>query len=158
MAAIIPDSVKRLIETWRLGFIATADADGTPNLSPKGTFAVLDEGRIGFAEMRSPRTAANIAVRPDVEVNFVDILTRKGARLRGKAKMVPLADAQFAELLPHFAPHWPDLVDAFNGIVVIDIESCRPLASPAYEFGAQESELVALWQQKIATVAAGGTP
>jgi len=93
MAAIIPDSVKRLIETWRLGFIATADADGTPNLSPKGTFAVLDEGRIGFAEMRSPRTAANIAVRPDVEVNFVDILTRKGARLRGKAKMVPLADA-----------------------------------------------------------------
>ena len=39
---MIPKSAQTLIETWRTGFIATADAEGRPNVSPKGTFIVVD--------------------------------------------------------------------------------------------------------------------
>jgi predicted pyridoxine 5'-phosphate oxidase superfamily flavin-nucleotide-binding protein len=50
-----PD-MKRIIEQQRLGFVATAAPDGTPNLSPKGTFVVLDDATIAFGEIRSPGT------------------------------------------------------------------------------------------------------
>ena len=44
---LTPD-MKRIIEEQRLGFVATASLDGTPNVSPKGTFAVLDDQTIAF--------------------------------------------------------------------------------------------------------------
>ena len=37
---ILTDDMKRLIDEQRLGFFATVCADGSPNLSPKGTIAV----------------------------------------------------------------------------------------------------------------------
>lgn len=145
----IPDSAKTLIETWRLGFVATADAEGRPNVSPKGTFAVIDGQTLGFAEMRSPQTVANIEARPDVEVNFVDILTRKGVRLRGTAKVVKRGTDAFATHLPIFVKEWADLKEMFNAIVVITVSECRPLASPAYEAGADEAALRETWLAKI---------
>ena len=68
---LTPD-MKRIIEEQRLGFVATAAADGTPNVSPKGTFVVLDDETIGFGEIRSPGTIRNLRANPRVEVNFVD--------------------------------------------------------------------------------------
>jgi hypothetical protein len=46
--------MKRLIEEQRLGFVATAAPDGTPNVSPKGTFVALDDRNIAFGKIRSP--------------------------------------------------------------------------------------------------------
>jgi hypothetical protein len=50
---LTPD-MRRVIEEQRLGFVATAAPDGTPNVSPKGTFVVLDDRTIAFGEIRSP--------------------------------------------------------------------------------------------------------
>ena len=146
---MISDYAKDLIETWRLGYVASADGDGRVNLSPKGTFVVLDESRIAFAEMRSPNTMANIAVRPEVEVNFVDILSRKGARFRGDAVAHERGSAAFDELLPEFTPFWADLADRFNAIVEITLSEVKPLSSPAYDAGAEEQDLRELWKGKI---------
>jgi hypothetical protein len=44
---LTPD-MKRIIEEQRLGFVATAAPDGTPNVSPKGTFVVVDDETIAF--------------------------------------------------------------------------------------------------------------
>ena len=44
----LPASAIKTIETWRLGFIATVASDGTPNVSPKATFVVLNEDTIAF--------------------------------------------------------------------------------------------------------------
>jgi predicted pyridoxine 5'-phosphate oxidase superfamily flavin-nucleotide-binding protein len=49
---LTPD-MKRIVEEQRLGFVATAAADGTPNVTPKGTFVVLDDVTIAFGEIRS---------------------------------------------------------------------------------------------------------
>ncbi|MEX0285734.1 MAG: pyridoxamine 5'-phosphate oxidase family protein [Paracoccaceae bacterium] len=146
---MINATAKTLIETWRLGFVASADATGRVNLSPKGTFVVIDERTLGFAEMRSPQTVANIRDRAEVEVNFVDILTRKGARLRGAARIAEPGSDEFTALLPRFTQHWPDLQPMMNALVLIDVTDCKPLASPAYEAGASEDDLRATWLNKI---------
>jgi Pyridoxamine 5'-phosphate oxidase len=48
--------MKRIIEEQRLGFVATAAPDGTPNVSPKGTFIVLDDETIAFGNGSSKGT------------------------------------------------------------------------------------------------------
>ena len=63
--------MKRVVREQRLGFVATVNADGTPNVSPKATFIVLDDATIGFGDIRSPGTPRNSKSNPAVEVNFV---------------------------------------------------------------------------------------
>ena len=53
---LVTEDMKRVIESTRLAFVATVNADGTPNLSPKSSLAVLGEDRIGFADIASPNT------------------------------------------------------------------------------------------------------
>ena len=141
---------KEVIETWRMGFVATVSPEGRPNVSPKGTFVVVDDETIAFAEMRSPQTVANIAHQPEVEVSFVDILSRSGVRFRGRARIVDPGE-EFDALMPLFRAHWDDGLRAmFNAIVVIPVDVLKPLRSPAYETGAAEADLRKLWESKIA--------
>ncbi|MEO0990643.1 MAG: pyridoxamine 5'-phosphate oxidase family protein, partial [Pseudomonadota bacterium] len=91
----LPNSTVDLIARWPLGFVATIDAQGRPAVSPKGTFLVLDDATIGFANIRSPGTTANLKANPEVEVNFIDFITRKGARLRGKAAVMSSSTPAF---------------------------------------------------------------
>ena len=92
--------MEQVVREQRLGFVATVNADGTPNLSPKGTFAVVDAATIAFAEIRSPGTLCNLAANPAVEVNFVDSFTRRGCRVFGTARIVRRGAAGFDGLLP----------------------------------------------------------
>jgi len=62
--------MKRVIEEQRLGFVATSAPDGTPNLSPKGTFAVLDDRTIAFGDIRSPGTLQNLKTNPRLDVSM----------------------------------------------------------------------------------------
>src|SRR5207247_7672614 len=80
--------MKRIIEEQRLGFVATAAADGTPNVSPKGTFVVVDDRTIAFGEIRSPGTIRNLRANSRIEVNFVDPFVRKGYRFAGSAAVL----------------------------------------------------------------------
>lgn len=93
----------QVVREQRLGFVATVNADGTPNLSPKGTFAVVDAATVAFAEIRSPGTLRNLATNPAAEVNFVDALTRRGCRLFGTGRIVRRDDPGFDGLLPLLA-------------------------------------------------------
>ena len=80
---MLTDEMKRVVERQRLGFVATVCADGTPNVSPKGTLRVLDDDHLMFADIRSPGTVANLRTNPSVEVNVVDPFVRKGYRFKG---------------------------------------------------------------------------
>ena len=98
----LTDDMKRVVEQQRLGFVATVCADGTPNLSPKGTLCVLDDEHLMFADIRSPGTVANLRGNPSVEVNVVDPFLRKGYRFKGRAKVLE-AGADFERLVAVFA-------------------------------------------------------
>src|SRR5436853_4281412 len=86
--AMLTADARRVVGEQQLGFVATVNADGTPNLSPKGTVAVLDDERLVFADIRSPRTIANLRHNPAIEINVVDPISRKGFRFRGRATLV----------------------------------------------------------------------
>ena len=64
---ILTADMKRVVGEQRLGFVATVCADGTPNLSPKGTTAVWDDDHLVFANIRSPGTLANLRQKSDPE-------------------------------------------------------------------------------------------
>ena len=143
--AVLTDDMKQLVAEQKLGYLASVAADGTPNLSPKGTFLVRDDDHIMFAEMRSPNTVANIETAPNVEVNFVDIFSRKGFRFKGLARFIAKGTEEYETLLPAFEAEWGTLSELFNGIVVIKVETALPLTSPAYDIGAEEAQLRQQW-------------
>ena len=95
---LTPD-MKRIVREQPLGYVATAAADGTPNVSPKGTFFVVDDTTIAFAEIRSPATVRNLKANPRIEVNFIDPFVRKGYRFAGTAKIIERGEGNFDELL-----------------------------------------------------------
>ena len=145
--AKLADEMKKVLAGHSLGYVASIAADGSPSLSPKATFLPFGDDKIMFGEMRSPTTVKNIAANPMVEVNFVDVLARKGFRCKGPAVFHARATEQFDACLAEFAKVRDQaLLDMFNGIVLIDLESASPLVSPAYETGETEESLRAAFK------------
>jgi predicted pyridoxine 5'-phosphate oxidase superfamily flavin-nucleotide-binding protein len=139
--------MKRVVSFQRLGFVATVCADGTPNLSPKGTLRVLDDDHLMFADIRSPGTIANLRINPSVEINVVDPLVRKGYRFKGRGQVVE-SGAQFERLLESFAVPGPsDAPRRIRAIVVVQVEEARPLISPGYDQGTDEAAMRDRWTQ-----------
>jgi len=138
---MLTQAMQAFVNEWRLGHVAT-QGDGGPNVSPKGTFQALDAARVAYAEIRSPRTLANIAEDPRVEVNMVDVFARKGVRLRGKAAFHAAGTAEADAL----APRWTDIFGAdlmarSAGFVIVGLTEVKPLTTPAYDVGATERQL-----------------
>jgi predicted pyridoxine 5'-phosphate oxidase superfamily flavin-nucleotide-binding protein len=142
----LPVSAIDLINTFRLGFVATVTAGGRPNVSPKGTFIVLDDETIAFGEIRSPQTVTNLTNQPELEVNFVDQWKRKGVRVRGNAQMVRRGTAEFGGLIDQWEGIWGDLADRINLIVKIPVDQVKPLTTPPYDDGATEEDMIATYK------------
>jgi uncharacterized protein len=141
---VITSDMRRLVEEQQLGFVATVCPDGTPNLSPKGTTAVLDDEHLVFADIHSPRTVANLRANSAVEINVVDPLTRKGFRFKGAARIVE-SGAELAALLGFYRARGS--ASQKRCIVVVKVESAAPLISPAYDDGTGEAEVVTKWRR-----------
>jgi predicted pyridoxine 5'-phosphate oxidase superfamily flavin-nucleotide-binding protein len=142
---LTPD-MKRIVEEQRLGFVATAAPDGTPNVSPKGTFVVVDDETIAFGEIRSPGTIRNLRTNSRIEVNFVDPFVRKGYRFAGTAIVVERGDGTFDTLLSRFRG---PLAPRMRAIVTITVTKALPLTSPAYDDGKTEAELRRAWTTRF---------
>jgi uncharacterized protein len=150
--------MKRVIAEQRLGYVATVCADGTPNLSPKGTIATWDDDHLIFADLRSPGTVANLAHNPAVEINVVDPQVRKGYRFKGTATVVregPLFEAALAFYKQQGLSDAPRRIQC---IVVVTVERARPLISPGYDRGTTEEEMRRQWQAYYASLATGSEP
>jgi predicted pyridoxine 5'-phosphate oxidase superfamily flavin-nucleotide-binding protein len=52
MGGILNVDMQRVVREQRLAFVATVNADGSPNLSPKGTTGVWDDDHLVFADLR----------------------------------------------------------------------------------------------------------
>jgi len=137
-----------ILEKQRLGFVATVSMDGKPNLSPKGTFVVVDDATIAFGEIRSPQTLENLSANPYVEVNFVDPLSRRGFRVKGMATIAPCGTDLYRQHEENFQ-EWPTLMARIGNIILISIEETRVLTSPVYDDGATEAELRQQWSNRL---------
>ena len=149
---MLNDFAKQIIERFPLGFVATVTADGMPSLSPKGTFFVLDDETIAFAEIRSPGTMENLKNLAKAEVNFADIWLRKGIRIFGSVEIEERGTSGFDELFPRWETAFPALAHRINAIVKIKAERVKLMVTPPYDDGATEEEMVALYKQKFAEI------
>ena len=143
--------MKRTLREVRLGFAATVCPDGTPNLSPKGTTLAYDDEHLVFADIRSPRTVANLRANPAIEINVVDLGTRRGWRFKGRGEVVD-PGARFDELLAWYREQGHELEGRAGAFVLVRVESAAELTSPAYDWGESEQELLRFYARWYAGI------
>lgn len=142
---VIDQDMRDIVDSAKLGFVATICPDGSPNLSPKGTVRVWDEDHLVFLNQASPNTVANLRRDPRLEINVVDFLKRRGYRFKGTAELRLPGDEVFewmhTWLLDTHGPGYPA-----HEAVLVTVERALPVDSPAYTFGhAQEADLQRSW-------------
>lgn len=142
---VLTDEMKRVVAGQRLGYVATVSADGTPNVSPKGSLAVWDDDHLVFADIESPRTIRNLASNPNTEINVVDPFSRKGFRFRGTAEIIRTG-ATYWKILERYRREGAD-VRRVRSIALVRIQHAAPLASPVYLTGLTEEEVRRLWEE-----------
>jgi predicted pyridoxine 5'-phosphate oxidase superfamily flavin-nucleotide-binding protein len=125
----ITPEMAELIGAARLCFVATVNPDGSPNLSPKGSLKVLDAHHLAFANIASPTTVRNVRANGLIEINVVDVFSRRGFRFRGRAEHTNDADVLKVVAGANTADY------PIDGAVRVAVASAHPVASPAYEFG-----------------------
>lgn len=148
----IDDDMRRIVADAKLSFVATVCADGSPNLSPKGSMRVYDDEHIAFMDMASPNTMANLTSNPGIEINAIDFLRRRGYRFKGTAEFRQPGDAVYRWLhdwlLDLNGPGYPA-----DKAVLVHVERAAPIRSPAYIWGhASEQALVDSWSQKYGLI------
>ena len=138
------DELKKLVNFQKLGYVATVSSDGTPNLAPKGTIAILDDSRLVFANIRSPKTIENLTNNPSIEINVIDPFSRMGYRFKGLANILSNGE-DFENILDYFKQK--GIKSTISHIVVIDVTSFSEITSPSYDLGLKKDDLIKKWKQ-----------
>ena len=137
---MLSPQAQALIVNHSAGMVGTTNQDGSPAVSPKATFVVIDAKTIAFGNIRSPGTLANIRRDPRVEICFVDVLLRKSVRVSGRAVVVAKNEAP-QPLQAAFEAAWGPFLEHISSYVRIDIDHAEVVLSPAYDLGMSEAEL-----------------
>ncbi len=145
---ILSEDMKRVVQEQRLAYVATVCADGSPNLSPKGTIRVWDDSHLIFADICSPGTMKNLAANPAIEINVVDAFARRGYRFKGQASII----AQGAVFDSAIQPYSNGEQGTQNGIagmirsiVMVEVERAQAVVSPGYVPGVTEDQMKQQW-------------
>ena len=127
LTAAVRDSARRSVLCW----LATVDAQGQPNVSPKEVWAIVDDCHVVVANIASPVTARNIAQQAQVCLSFVDVFVQKGFKLVGMARVVRPDAVDFAvwaePLLAMTGERFPT-----HNVWVIAVQSSSPIVAPSY--------------------------
>lgn len=145
---MLTDEMKTLIGNFSAGSVATVNADGTPSVSPKATFVIIDDTTLAFGNLRSPGTLANLRANSAVEICFTDVLARKAVRVTGTAASIRKTDAA-REVQEAFEALWSAYVPHMSAFVVVEVSAAEMILSPGYDLGLTEEELKATNLAKI---------
>jgi predicted pyridoxine 5'-phosphate oxidase superfamily flavin-nucleotide-binding protein len=139
---LIDNDMRDIVASAKLGFVATVNPKGSPNLSPKGSVRVYNDDHVAFMDIASPATFANPPVNPRIEIAVAGLLRRRDYRFSGPAKLHQPGSAVHTWLhqwlLGLNGPGYPA-----KHAVLLNVERVRPILSPAYTYGdADEQTLV----------------
>jgi len=140
----ISNEIKDFVEQQKLGFVATVSPDNTPNLSPKGTVVVWNDDQLIFANIKSPKTIANLKKNPNVEVNVVDPIIRRGYRFKGSATQFSEGE-EYDKIISYYKKQ--GIKSEINEIVIIKIDYVEEVTSPLYDLGFSEEEIKERWKK-----------
>lgn len=135
---MLPPELIDRTQTSILCWLATVDADGHPNVSPKEIFTVFDSEHLVIANIASPASVRNIDVNPRVCVSFVDVFVQKGFKVLGAARNVGKRDAGFANwAAPLQAMAGPRF--SIHSVIVVRATAFEPILAPSYRLYAGET-------------------
>jgi predicted pyridoxine 5'-phosphate oxidase superfamily flavin-nucleotide-binding protein len=140
----ISESVKAFLNAQKLGYVATVSEKGTPNLSPKGTIIAWDENTLAFADIRSPNTIKNLETNPNLEINVVDPLLRKGFRFKGQGTIIKNGE-MYEAILNQYRKS--GIKSPIGAIILVTISEILEVTSPLYDLGFSESEIKEKWKK-----------
>ena len=142
----ISTSIEKFLDEQKLGFVATASAKGIPNVSPKGTIIVWDKTTLAFADIRSPNTMKNLEENPNLEINSIDPLLRKGFRFIGTGTILK-EGPKYDELLNDYRKR--GIKSPIGAIVLVNVSEISEVISPLYDLGFSEEEIKDKWKKRI---------
>jgi len=146
---VITREIKNFLNLQKLGYVATVSSDGKPNISPKGTIIGWSSEILAFADIRSPDTMKNLIDNPNVEINVIDPLLRKGYLFQGTARI--LQDGTlYREILNHYRQN--GIKSPINSIILVDVSCVSDVISPLYDLGISEDEIKSKWQKHFSTL------
>ena len=145
----LSEPMKQVIRHYNAGSVASINDDGSPAVSPKATFVIVDDTHIAYGDIRSPGTRANLIARPAVEVNFIDVLARVAVRAKGTARVVAKDSEEGLRLLPQFEESWSTYLEMMSVFVLITIQQAELITSPAYDVGLKRDELIKTNLEKL---------
>ena len=135
---LLNESVREAARRSVLCWLATVDAEGQPNVSPKEVWTIADDQHVVVAHIASPISARNIAQHPLVCLSFVDVFVQKGFKLLGRAREVLADDPEFATwakpLLAMVGQRF-----TIHSVLVIQVQSVAAIVAPSYRFYPHET-------------------
>lgn len=147
---MLSPQMQDLIAAFPLGFVATVTADGTPAVSPKGTFLAVDDHTIAYGDIRSPGTRRNLMSNPATEVNFIDPFRRIALRATGTATVHAKGSDWFATHHPKWLDSFGVLADRITHLIMINLQKAVLIKTPPYDDGVTEAEMITMYQEKFA--------
>ena len=134
LSTAVREAARRSVLCW----LATVDAKGQPNVSPKEVWAIADDQHVVLAHIASPVTARNIRQQPQVCLSFVDVFVQKGFKLVGTAREVLAKDPQFSTCA---APLLAMVGQRFviQSVLLIRVSAVAPILAPSYRFYPDET-------------------
>jgi hypothetical protein len=87
--------MKQVLKQQPVVLVATSDSQGQPSISPKGALKIVNDDKLVFANMFSPKPGANLRASPHIAVAAVDPQTYEGYQFKGWTELVdegPLFD------------------------------------------------------------------
>ena len=146
---MITSEIKNFLNTQKLGYVATVSSDGLPNVSPKGTIIAWSSEILAFADIRSPDTVKNLQNNPNVEINVIDPLLRKGYLFKGVARLIN-SGLQYDEILQYYRDN--GITSPINAIILVDVSCVSDVISPLYDMGISEYEIKSKWKNHFANL------
>lgn len=148
--AILTTDMLAVIDAAHLCFAATASLDGRPNLSPKGTIRAWDDEHVFFLDIASPGTRENLRINPQIEINVVEQLSRRGYRFYGRATLHSDA-AIYAEAMRRVFKE-ENARYPVACVVLVAVERAEAIASPGYMHIHSEGEMRRVWRERRAAL------
>jgi len=146
---VITPEIKDFLNLQKLGYVATVTSDGKPNISPKGTIIGWDSKTLAFADIRSPDTMKNLKDNPNVEINVIDPLLRKGYLFQGTSRIIE-DETLYQEILNYYRAN--GIKSPINSIVLVDVSNISDVTSPLYDMGISQGEIKSKWQKHFASL------
>ena len=126
----LDQAMRQTIERSVLCWLASVDAEGNPNVSPKEVFCDFEDELL-VAHVASPGTARNLSTRPQVCVSMVDVFVQKGYKFRGTATVLkrnhPDFEPRHDRLAALAGPDFP-----IAAVIQIELTAVEPILAPRY--------------------------